>query len=93
MVIPKIASEFASALLTTGGASISCGNCLTACETLSRTSLAASSKFASKLNYTVILLVPKLLADEMERMPAIPLIDFSNGSVICDSIISALAPV
>ena len=33
------------------------------------------------------------IADEIERMPAIPLMAFSNGSVICDSIISGFAPV
>ena len=33
------------------------------------------------------------LADEIDRIPAIPLIAFSIGSVICDSITSAFAPV
>ena len=87
-----MASEFASAFVTTGGASISNGNCFTACETLSRTSFAASSRFASKLNSTVTTLEPILLEEEIVRIPAIPLIDCSRGSVICDSMISAFAP-
>ncbi|MNX89514.1 hypothetical protein D3C86_1215310 [compost metagenome] len=87
-----IGSESASALETTGGASISCGRLRTACETLSRTSLAASSKFLSKLNSIVMLLLPWLLEDVMFRIPSIELMAFSKGSVICDSIMSALAP-
>jgi hypothetical protein len=40
-----------------------------------------------------MLLRPTELVDEMVRMPGIPLIDFSRGSVIWLSIISAFAPV
>src|SRR5664280_774336 len=88
-----IGSELASALVTVGGASISCGRDLIACETLSLTSFAAFSKSAPRLNSTVIVLDPIADWDDIDLTPSIPLIDFSNGSVICDSIISALAPV
>ncbi len=40
----------------------------------------------------VMLLRPLLLVDVMLRMPAIPLTASSIGSVICDSMMSALAP-
>ena len=48
---------------------------------------------ASRLNSTVIELDPRLRAEEIVLTPAIPLMAFSSGSVICDSITSALAPV
>lgn len=38
------------------------------------------------------MLDPKLLDDDIVRIPAIPFIDFSRGSVISDSITSAFAP-
>jgi hypothetical protein len=41
----------------------------------------------------VILLEPADDEDEMDLTPSIPFIDFSRGSVICDSIISEFAPV
>ncbi|MNY00653.1 hypothetical protein D3C86_1331540 [compost metagenome] len=85
-------SESASAFDTTGGASISWGKLLTAWDTLSRTSLAASSRFFFKSNSMVILLDPWLLEDDMLRIPSMELIAFSKGSVIWDSIISGLAP-
>ena len=47
-----------SALDTTGGASRSLGNERVACDTLSRTSLAASSRFDPNTNSTLILLLP-----------------------------------
>jgi hypothetical protein len=87
-----IASALASAFVTTGGASMSCGRERTAPDTLSRTSFAAASRSASRLNSTVMLLDPWLLPDEMFRIPGIPLSAFSSGSVICDSTTSALAP-
>ncbi|MNE82721.1 hypothetical protein D3C80_1794680 [compost metagenome] len=77
-----IASELASALLTTGNPSISLGKLRAACETLSRTSFAASSRSLLRLNSTVILLDPWLLDEEIVRIPSILLIAFSSGSVI-----------
>ena len=82
----------ASLLLTTGGASISCGKFRTACATLSRTSFAAASKFSPTLNSTVILLRPTWLDEVIERIPGIPFTAFSIGSVTWLSIISLLAP-
>jgi hypothetical protein len=64
-----------------------------ALETLSRTSFAAASISMPSSNSTVILLLPSLLEEVSERMPAMPLIDSSSGSVTCYSITSALAPV
>ena len=72
----------ASALDTTGGASISCGRPLAACDTLSRTSLAAVSRSLSKLNSIVILLEPWALLEEILRIPSMELIAFSRGSVV-----------
>ena len=77
-----IKSALASALDTTGGLLISSGKLLTACATLSLTSFAAVSKFTPKLNSTVILEFPTELEELMVRIPGIPLIAFSNGSVI-----------
>ncbi len=62
-------------------------------ETLSLTSFAAVSRSTSMSNSTVIVLRPSRLTDVNERIPAIPLIDSSSGSVICDSITSAFAPM
>ncbi len=87
-----MASELASLLVTTGGESMSCGRPRAAPATLSRTSFAAASRFASRLNSTVMLLVPWLLDEEMLRTPEMPLIAFSSGSVIWDSMTSAFAP-
>jgi hypothetical protein len=91
-VIEMMASLFASDLVTTGGASMSCGSWRAACDTLSRTSLAAASRSTPRSNSTVMVLTPRLLAEESVRIPAMPLIVFSSGSVICDSTTSALAP-
>ena len=88
----KMGFESASALETIGG-SISRGNNPNERDTRSRTSLAAVSKSTPKSNSTVMLLRPSRLADVRVLIPEIPLIDSSNGSVIWDSIISALAPV
>src|SRR4030081_2339714 len=88
-----IGSESASALVTIGGASMSCGNAFRACETFSRTSLAAFSRSTFNSNSTVILLVPCALEEVIFRTPCTPFTAFSNGSVICCSMISALAPV
>ena len=81
-----------SALLTTGGASRSLGNDRTACDTLSLTSLAASSRLVPSSNSTVILLLPCELCEVIFLIPEMPFIPFSSGSVICVSMISALAP-
>ena len=81
MVNNKIKS-LASALETTGGLVKSCGRDLSACDTLSRTSFAAVSKFTPKLNSTVILELPTALEELMVLIPGIPLIPFSKGSVI-----------
>src|SRR5215217_1985405 len=88
-----ILSALASAFVTTGGADISCGNWRWAWLTLSRTSLAAVSKSASRSNSTVMLLLPTELVEVILRIPGTPLMAFSKGSVICDSITSELAPV
>lgn len=53
-----------------------------ACDTLSRTSLAAFSKSVPKSNSTVIRLEPIDDCEEIDLTPSIPLIDFSSGSVI-----------
>ena len=44
-------------------------------------------------NSTRILLAPSRLVEVRERIPEMPLIEASSGSVICDSMTSALAPV
>jgi hypothetical protein len=75
----RILSELASALETTGGLSRSFGSERMACETLSPTSLAASSSGISRLNSTLIELVPWLLLLVMLRMPGTLLIAFSSG--------------
>gem|GEM_PF-3928707 len=91
-VIAMIDSALASAFDTTGGASRSFGSEREASETLSRTSLAAASRSMLRSNSTLILLLPWLLIEVMFLIPAMPLMAFSSGSVICDSMISALAP-
>ena len=83
---------FASAFDTIGG-SASGGSRRCAWETLSRTSFAAASRSVPSSNSTVILLRPGALVLDKDRIPAIPLSDSSSGSVSCDSITSALAPV
>ena len=88
-----IGSPFASALVTVGGESISSGKLFKACEVLSRTSFAAFSRSAPRSNSTVMVLWPVADWEDIDFTPSIPLIFFSKGSVICDSIISALAPV
>ena len=85
-------SLLASAFDTTGGASRSLGSERVAWDTLSRTSLAASSRLEPSTNSTVMLLLPCELCEDMFLMPAMPLIAFSSGSVIWVSMISALAP-
>ena len=87
VVLPNLdlpTSYPASAFETTGGASMSCGRLRTAWDTLSRTSLAASSRFLSRLNSMVIKLEPWELREEILRMPSMELMAFSSGSVICD---------
>jgi len=54
--------------------------------------LAAASRLVVRLNSTEILLLPTELDEVIVRIPGIPLIDFSSGSVIWLSIISAFAP-
>ena len=84
--------EAASVFTITGG-SQSGGNRLMTRETLSRTSLAAASKLPSILNSTVMRLSPSLLEEVKVRIPSIPLMDSSNGCVICVDITSELAPL
>ena len=84
--------ESASALATTGG-STSLGRFANERATRSRTSLAASSISTAKSNSTEIVERPSRLVEVSVRIPAMPLIDSSKGSVICDSIMSAFAPV
>src|SRR5215831_2875345 len=87
-----IGLALASAFEITGGASRSAGSERAAEETLSLTSLAAASRSMPNSNSTFILLRPWLLEDVMFFTPAIPLMAFSSGSVICVSMISGLAP-
>ena len=86
-----IGRESASAFDTVGG-SQSLGKKRCALETLSLTSLAAVSRSTESSNSTVILHEPCWLTLESERIPGIPLIFCSNGSVIWFSITSAFAP-
>ena len=81
----------ASAFDTIGG-SQSLGRKRCARETLSRTSLAAVSKSTESSNSTVMRQDPCWLTLDRERMPGIPLMFCSRGSVIWFSITSALAP-
>ena len=80
-VMAMMGCAFASAFETTGEhqnpAELS-----VACETLSRTSLAAVSRSTLNSNSTLILLLPWLLEELIFFTPGIPLIAFSNGSVI-----------
>ncbi len=82
-----------ASLFTVIGGSTSCGRVLSARLTRSRTSLAAASRSTSSSNSTVMLLRPSLLMLVSERMPAMPLMDSSSGSVTWLSMMSALAPV
>ena len=86
-----IGGALASDLDTLGG-SASGGSCCWARLTRSRTSFAARSRLAPRSNSTVTVERPCRLTDSMVRMPSIPLICSSSGSVICESITSALAP-
>ena len=61
-------------------------------ETLSLTSLVASSMFRSRKNFTVMMLTPSLLADVMLSTPPMRLIASSSLSVTCDSIVEGSAP-
>ena len=81
----------ASALEIDGG-STSGGRLRWARKTRSRTSLAARSRSAPRSNSTWMVLRPSRLVEVRVRMPSMPLIDSSSGSVICVSITSALAP-
>ena len=81
----------ASAFETVGG-SQSRGRLRCARDTLSRTSLAAVSRSTESSNSTVMRLCPCWLVLVSERMPGMPLMFCSNGSVIWFSITSALAP-
>ena len=87
----RIGMASASALDTVGG-SQSRGSIRWARDTLSRTSLAAVSRSTDSSNSTVMRLLPYWLTDESERIPGIPLICCSSGSVIWFSMTSALAP-
>ena len=81
----------ASAFDTVGG-SQSRGSHRWARDTLSRTSFAAVSRSTDSSNSTVMRLCPCWLTLVSERMPGIPLMFCSSGSVIWFSITSALAP-
>ena len=91
-VMIRMGSELASALETTGGASRSAGNERCACDTLSRTSLAAASRSITQFKFYIDIAGSWLLLEVIFFIPAIPLTAFSSGSVICVSMISALAP-
>ena len=86
-----MAFEFASCLATIGG-SQSGGRLRWARATRSRTSFVAASRSSPRSNSTTIVLRPSADVDVSERIPAIPLMLSSRGSVICDSITSAFAP-
>src|SRR5690606_22643960 len=92
MLVMMIGYESASAFETTGG-SQSGGRLLIARDTLSRTSFAAASRSTSRSNSTEMVLLPSRLTEVRDFIPDIPLTDSSRGSVICDSMTSALAPV
>jgi hypothetical protein len=87
-----IGTASASAFVTVG-LSASGGSRRMARETLSRTSLAAVSISMPSSNSTVMEVRPSELVDLMVRIPSMPLMDSSRGSVIRDSITSAFAPV
>lgn len=78
--------------LVTVGGSASGGNLLWDWDTLSRTSLAAASKSVPISNSTVMELLPSAEVEDRDRIPAIPLMLSSSGSVIWDSMTSELAP-
>ena len=61
---------------------MSWGRFLDAWLTLSRTSFAAASRLLPSVNSTEILLLPTELEEVIVRIPGMPLIDFSSGSVI-----------
>ena len=61
-------------------------------ETLSRTSLVASSIFLSRKNFTIMMLTPSLLVDVMLSTPPIRLMASSSLSVTCDSMVLGSAP-
>src|SRR6478736_6632433 len=90
MVMKMMGLESASAFSTTGGFT-SGGRLNNAPETLSRTSLAAASRFTPNSNSTVMELRPSRLTDVSVRIPGTPLMASSSGSVICDSMTSAFA--
>ncbi len=93
LIFRKTMGTRSASALETAGLSTSGGRKRMTCDTLSRTSLAAASKSTSRSNSTVIVLRPSRLTDVRVRIPATPLMDSSSGSVICDSMTSALAPV
>ena len=76
----------------TEGGSASVGSTRRARLTRSRTSLAARSRSAPRSNSTVMVDRPARLTELIVRMPSMPLICSSSGSVICESMTSALAP-
>ncbi len=87
----RIGRASASAFEIDGG-STSGGRLRWARKTRSRTSLAARSRSAPRSNSTWIVLRPSRLTEVRVRMPSMPLIDSSSGSVIWVSMTSALAP-
>ena len=91
MATMRIGIASASAFDTVGG-SQSRGRNRCARDTLSRTSFAAVSRFTDRSNSTVMRHCPCWLVLVSERIPGIPLMFCSSGSVIWLSMTSALAP-
>jgi len=82
----------ASTLAMTGS-SIPCGSLLRTRATRSRTSAAAESGWRSSLKRTLIWLFSAREMDESTSTPSMPASESSSGLVICDSMISAEAPL
>ena len=82
----------ASTLAMTGS-SIDCGSLLRTRATRSRTSAAAESGLRSSLKRTVIWLFSAREMEDSTSTPSMPASESSSGLVICDSTISAEAPL
>src|SRR5207245_1301463 len=78
--------------LAISDSSASRGSVLRTRPTRSRTSLAAASTLRVSAKWMVIWLVSARLTEVMNSMPSMPDSESSSGLVICDSMISALAP-
>ncbi len=75
-----------------GGVGISGGSCPCACEIADCTSSAAPSRLRLRLNWMVILVLPRTFVEVIESMPAIVENCFSNGVATDDAMVSGLAP-